>query len=61
MGELIKKKFGMTREEFADAVGVSKATVDFWCDGHTPSYKDLRRIARAFSLSLQEVKEYCGG
>ena len=62
------KKNGITQGQFADIIGVSRITVDFWIEGRTkPSAFNLECIADCFYLpkkvftgELPYTPECCG-
>ena len=52
----LRKKKGLTQEELADALYVSRAAVSKWESGRgCPSIDSLKAIARYFSLTIDEL------
>ena len=59
IGEIIEQKLadsGHTRTELAEHLGVSKATISYWINGHKrPSYENLRKIALFVGCGVGEL------
>ena len=50
----LRKENGISQQKFADAVGVTKATVAFWECGHCSPIKfNLEMIAEVFGCSVE--------
>lgn len=51
-----RKHMGLTQEELADKVGVSKSAVAKWeTDGGLPDRDNLRRLAEILGVSVDEL------
>ena len=54
--EELRKKKGITQEEFAELMGVTQGAVSQWENGTvTPSSKKLPKIAEALGCSIEEL------
>lgn len=50
----LRKENGISQQKFADAIGVTKATVAFWECGHcSPIRFNLEMIAEVFGCSVE--------
>ncbi len=53
---VIRQHFGLSQQDFAMKVGISKATVSLWENGKKyPSKKNLEKLAIIFNLDPQDL------
>jgi len=50
------RKAGINQSELARRIGVERAAVSKWVNGHaTPTYGHLRKVAQVLNMSISEI------
>lgn len=56
--KILRKRTGLTQEEFAKDFGISTATVTMWETGkRNPSYSMMIKLSKYFGVNLSELEE----